>query len=134
MIIRGQREKVYEAEVDVRRLIADLPQYLNIEMFIPENMCGYLIGKNGSNFKQIRDSSKARLDMDRKIIDNLENKNFSRLIISGTHEQIAAAKVMKKSVRYSLQCIDSFPDFSRRTFIAIRTETIQIERIIGNLH
>ena len=96
MIIRGQREKVYEAEVDVRRLIADLPQYLNIEMFIPENMCGYLIGKNGSNFKQIRDSSKARLDMDRKIIDNLENKNFSRLIISGTHEQIAAAKVMKK--------------------------------------
>jgi hypothetical protein len=62
-------------------------------MFIPENICGYLIGRNGSHFKEIRDSSKARLNMDRKIIDNLENKKFSRLIISGTSEQISAAKV-----------------------------------------
>ncbi len=62
-------------------------------MFIPENICGYLIGKNGSHIKDIRDSSKARLNMDRKIIDNLENKKFSRLIISGTSEQISAAKV-----------------------------------------
>ena len=54
---------------------------------------GYLIGKNGSHIKDIRDSSKARLNMDRKIIDNLENKKFSRLIISGTSEQISAAKV-----------------------------------------
>jgi hypothetical protein len=65
-------------------------------MFIPEHACGYLIGKNGSHIKEIRDSSKARLNMDRKIIDNLEKKNFSRLIISGTSEQIAAAKVGKK--------------------------------------
>ena len=62
-------------------------------MFIPEYACGYLIGKNGSNIKEIRDTSKARLNMDKKIIDNLEKKSFSRLIISGTSEQIAAAKV-----------------------------------------
>jgi len=66
-------------------------------MFIPENICGYLIGKNGSHIKDIRDSSKARLNMDRKIIDNFENKKFSRLIISGTSEQIAAAKVRKNN-------------------------------------
>lgn len=93
LIIRGQRHHVYEAEVEIRRLIADLPEYKQIEMFIPENMCGYLIGKNGSHIKEIRDGSKARLNMDRKIIDNFENKKFSRLIISGTSEQISAAKV-----------------------------------------
>ena len=62
-------------------------------MFIPEHICGYIIGRNGSNIKDIRDTSKARLNMDRKIIDNFENKKFSRLIISGTNEQISAAKV-----------------------------------------
>lgn len=93
LIIRGQRNHVYEAEVEIRRIIADLPQYQQVEMFIPDNACGYLIGKNGSNIKDIRESSKARLSFDRKIIDNLENKRFSRLIISGTSEQISAAKV-----------------------------------------
>ena len=62
-------------------------------MFIPENACGYLIGRNGSHLRSIRESSKARLNIERKIIDNAANKRFSRLIISGTNEQIAAAKV-----------------------------------------
>ncbi|UJR31634.1 hypothetical protein I4U23_019116 [Adineta vaga] len=103
LIIRGQRKHVYEAEVEIRRLIADLPQYEQIEMFIPENVCGYLIGRNGCNIKDIRDSSKARLNMDRKIIDNLENKNFSRLIISGTSEQIAAAKTLVEERLYQFE-------------------------------
>lgn len=93
MILRGQRQRVYEAEVEIRRLIADLPQYEQIEMFVPENVCGYLIGKNGSAIKEIRDISKARLNFDRKIIDNFENKKYSRLTISGTSEQISSAKV-----------------------------------------
>lgn len=67
-------------------------------MFIPENACGYIIGKNGSSIKDIRDTSKARLNIDRKIIDNLENKKFSRLIISGTIEQISSAKVKKTKI------------------------------------
>ncbi|CAF0734136.1 unnamed protein product [Adineta steineri] len=103
LVIRGQRQQVYEAEVEIRRVIADLPQYEQIEMFIPENMCGYLIGRNGSHIKDIRDSSKARLNMDRKIIDNLENKTFTRLIISGTSEQIAAAKTLVEERLYQLE-------------------------------
>ncbi|CAF1336961.1 unnamed protein product [Adineta ricciae] len=94
LIIRGQQHHVYEAEVEIRRMIADLPQYEQIEMFIPENACGYLIGRNGATIRDIRDTSKARLNMDKKIIDNVEKKNFSRLIISGTSEQIAAAKAL----------------------------------------
>lgn len=84
---------MFEAEVEVHRLVADLPRFEQIEMFIPDYACGYLIGKNGSTIKEIRDSSRARLNIDRKIIDHLENKRFSRLIISGTNEQISAAKV-----------------------------------------
>ncbi|CAF0782804.1 unnamed protein product [Rotaria sordida] len=103
LIIRGQRHHVYEAEVEIRRLIADLPQYQQIEMFIPDYACGYIIGKNGSNIKDIRDSTKARLNLDRKIIDNLENKKFSRLIISGTSEQIAAAKTLVEERLYRLE-------------------------------
>lgn len=97
-------------------------------MFVPEKICGYLIGKNGSNFKQIRDSTKARLDMDRKIIDHLENQNFSRLIISGTQEQIAAAKVISKDFFLRREKSFSFEGSSGRTFISIRTETTEIER------
>ena len=67
-----------------------------MEMFIPDYACGYLIGKHGSSIKDIQESSKARLTMEGKIIDNLEKKKFSRLIISGTSEQIAAAKVSDK--------------------------------------
>ncbi|CAF3904062.1 unnamed protein product [Rotaria magnacalcarata] len=103
LIMRGQRHHVYEAEVEMRRLIADLPQYQQIEMFIPDHACGYLIGKNGSHIKDIRDSSKARLSLDRKIIDNLENKRFSRLIISGTSEQISAAKTLVEERLYRLE-------------------------------
>ncbi|CAF4243050.1 unnamed protein product [Rotaria socialis] len=103
LIIRGERHHVYEAEVEMRRLIADLPQYQQIEMFIPDHACGYLIGKNGSHIKNIRDSSKARLSLDRKIIDNLENKRFSRLIISGTSEQISAAKTLVEERLYRLE-------------------------------
>ncbi|CAF3679907.1 unnamed protein product [Rotaria socialis] len=103
LIIRGERHHVYEADVEMRRLIADLPQYQQIEMFIPDHACGYLIGKNGSHIKNIRDSSKARLSLDRKIIDNLENKRFSRLIISGTSEQISAAKTLVEERLYRLE-------------------------------
>ena len=77
----------------MRRFIADLPQYEQVDMFIPEHACGYLIGKNGATIREIRDSSKARLNMDRKMIDNVENKRFNRLVISGTAEQISTAKV-----------------------------------------
>ena len=106
MIVRGQRRCVYEAEVEVRRLIAELPRYEEIEMFVPENACGYLIGKNGATIKEIRDTSKAKFNFDRKIIDHSENKRFSRLIISGTAEQISSAKVTFRlaDVRHS----DSF--------------------------
>ncbi|CAF4451882.1 unnamed protein product, partial [Adineta steineri] len=41
--------------------------------------------------------------MDRKIIDNLENKTFTRLIISGTSEQIAAAKTLVEERLYQLE-------------------------------
>jgi hypothetical protein len=75
-------------------------------MFIPDNACGYIIGKNGSTIKDIRDSTKARLNIDGKIIDNLENKTFSRLIISGTNEQISAAKV-RLVILVSRRCLRS---------------------------
>ena len=125
LIIRGQRHHVYEAEVEIRRLIADLPQYEQAEIFIPEHICGYLIGRNGSHIKEIRDSSKARLNMDRKIIDNLANKKFSRLIISGTSEQIAAAKVSQSDLieRIGRRFLLFIEDSDRRTFVSIRTKT-----------
>ena len=111
--------------MEIHRLIADLPQYDQIEMFIPENVCGYLIGRNGSHIKEIRDSSKARLNMDRKMIDNSANKNFSRLIISGTNEQIAAAKVeFDFSWTKQKSIVDFFStDLGGRTVISIRTKT-----------
>lgn len=123
LIIRGQRQHVYEAEVEIRRLIADLPQYEQAEMFIPEHVCGYLIGRNGSHIKEIRDTSKARLSMDRKIIDNLENKRFSRLVISGTCEQIAAAKVSDSSALLPTWISACLADSRGRTPVSIRTET-----------
>lgn len=72
-------------------------------MFVPENACGYLIGKNGTSIKEIREISKAKLNFDRKIIDHLENKRLSRLVISGTREQISSAKV-RREVKGYVRC------------------------------
>ena len=93
LLIRGQRELVYQAEIELRRMIADLPRYEQIEVFVPENACGFLIGRNGSSIREIRDCSKARLNFEKNIIDHCENQRLTRLTISGTNEQIATAKV-----------------------------------------
>lgn len=116
LIIRGQRRCVYQAEVELRRLIADLPRYEEIEMFVPENACGYLIGKNGVTIKEIRDVSKAKLSFDRKIIDHAENKRFSRLTISGTAEQISSAKVKRVNELHH-RLFSLILDVDRRTFV-----------------
>ncbi|CAF0795568.1 unnamed protein product [Didymodactylos carnosus] len=94
LVIRGHRNNVYEAEVEIRRMIADMPEYKEIELFIPEKSCGYIIGKGGACIREIRETTGARLNFDKKIIDNLENTVYNRLVIYGTNDQITTAKTL----------------------------------------
>lgn len=52
--IKGEREKVLNAEMKIKQLISEIPKVIEDEMLIPEETCGRIIGKGGQNIRELR--------------------------------------------------------------------------------
>lgn len=54
LLIRGTSLNCQRAELEIKRLILDTPMIITEEFYVPEYTCGRIIGRAGSNIKQIR--------------------------------------------------------------------------------
>ena len=55
--IRGEREKVLNAEIKINQLISEVPKVMKSEMFVPDGACGVIIGKKGNNIRELVNAS-----------------------------------------------------------------------------
>ena len=51
--IRGEREKVHSAEMRIRKLIAETPVLIKVEVVVPQAACGRIIGRGGQTIREI---------------------------------------------------------------------------------
>ena len=99
------------AELEIKRMISDMPVCLTEEYYIPDYACGRIIGKCGANIKELSSLSNCKI----KIVDRARSSNsfndinndckmlvdssfcFGKKLISftGAIEQIQKAKVFK---------------------------------------
>jgi hypothetical protein len=106
---------VGQAELEIKRLILDIPVQLTEEYYVPEYACGRIIGRSGVNIKDIQKMSNCQV----KVVDgvrkscstfstgsassnqisheliNTENSSVAKRIVTiqGGAEEIALAKV-----------------------------------------
>jgi hypothetical protein len=116
LVIRGSRVEVQRAELEIKRMLVDMPVTFTEKLFVPEYACGLIIGKGGANIKEMQSISSCRINLidnlnqsDRNKISNelmakanpsmleAQAKNCSRnkpvVTINGSFEQIMQAKV-----------------------------------------
>lgn len=98
LLIRGSSGNVQKAELEIRRLLADLPVALNEDYLIPDYACGRIIGRGGATIRELCMMSKCRIKLQDNLthLNRLGNVNIAnkRLItITGSVEQIETAKV-----------------------------------------
>jgi len=92
--IRGQRDKVRLAEHKIKAIIAETPKFSKTEVFVPAETCGRIIGKGGSNIREMCAISGAKITLQREENQSLGNRR--RIIISGTTVQIEYAQLLIK--------------------------------------
>jgi hypothetical protein len=117
LVIRGASLNVGLAELEIKKILLDMPVFLTEEYYVPDYACGRIIGSKGSNIKEISSASSCRVKlMDRigtssscssiissnsnnasnKISDEiLTEQNVPKKVVSitGSYEQIQYAKV-----------------------------------------
>ncbi|XP_049801128.1 tudor and KH domain-containing protein homolog [Schistocerca nitens] len=98
--IRGMPEAAEKARLMIRNIIMNQPLITTRETFVPESACGRIIGKNGTNIRNISSASSARIQIDRYSSSrdtyggNVEPER--RVVIKGTEEQIELAIALIK--------------------------------------
>jgi len=92
--IRGQREKVRDAEQKIYAIIAETPKYVETEVFVPSDTCGRIIGKGGQNIREMCSVSGAKILLERNETPSLGNQR--RVTLSGTTVQVEYAKLLVK--------------------------------------
>lgn len=90
--IEGTPEGVELAEFFIHEVIVNQPLIETYEMVVPSQTCGRIIGKNGSNIRLISRSSNAKIIISSP--DSLKPSLDTKIIITGTAEQIEIAKVL----------------------------------------
>lgn len=110
IVIRGSNINAQQAELEIKRLILDIPIVLTEEYYVPDYACGRIIGKGGANIREISQASNCRVKLNDKIFHSDNHKQISDLVtqgptedsfskktitISGSVEQISCAKVFK---------------------------------------
>ena len=55
--IRGEREKVHGAEMKIRKLIAETPVFVKVEVLVPQEACGRIIGRGGQTIREMSNIS-----------------------------------------------------------------------------
>lgn len=92
-IIRGKPNDVQAAERLIRTAVAERMTVTCEKMQIPVKACGFVIGKNGTNVRTIREASNAKLQL-----ESLETGDFRTLTIIGTPKEIDIAKAMTEEM------------------------------------
>lgn len=90
LVIRGEREKVLACEKKIKEIVANAPKYVDLEMFIPQEACGHVIGKGGQNIREICDVSGAKVKVD----NSSSLGSLKRVTISGITTQVDTAKLL----------------------------------------
>ena len=111
MLIRGSNVDVQKAELEIKRMILDMPVCLTEDYYVPDYACGRIIGKCGSTIKELSNLSNCKI----KIVDRIKSSNsfndvnndckmlvesnfsFGKKLVSitGAAEQIQKAKVLE---------------------------------------
>eukprot|EP00096_Caligus_rogercresseyi_P011936 TRINITY_DN4850_c0_g1_i1.p1 TRINITY_DN4850_c0_g1~~TRINITY_DN4850_c0_g1_i1.p1 ORF type:complete len:442 (-),score=127.67 TRINITY_DN4850_c0_g1_i1:384-1709(-) len=86
--IRGSQENVELAEILIRQTIMNQPSIEVSTMKIPGRSAGLLIGKNGCNIKNIRNTSRCKINVDR----TEDSSGLKDVELRGTAEQVALAR------------------------------------------
>jgi hypothetical protein len=114
IVIRGLTMNVHRAELEIKRIILDVPKTLSEYYYVPESACGYIIGRSGANIREISSLSNCRVKVhddinqskilntikqEIKLITNPDSSSpngiagHKLMCINGNAEQILHAKV-----------------------------------------
>ena len=129
VVIRGLNVNVAKAEMEIKRFIFEMPTTRTEEYFIPENICGKIIGRGGANIRDMTKKSNCKIKLndkgtndpsketDEKNVKNIieaesnDDWTFKKIVkLTGTEDEINAAKVTNlilnncTLLNYQLQC------------------------------
>lgn len=91
--IRGLAKDLAEAERLIMKVVVETPVLEVYEMYVPQQACGMIIGRNGDNIRLICQASQAKVTVEHSSF--CHDKNAPRRVtIRGTLGQIATAKSM----------------------------------------
>jgi len=110
--IRGEREKVLNAEIKINQLISEVPKVTKSEMFVPDGACGIIIGKKGNNIRELVNASGAKITIEPNEDRNLEG--LRKVLLQGTPQQIEYAKGLIQEKVEQVKVSKKFKSTSRR--------------------
>jgi len=90
--IRGLSEDVSYAEILIHQTIANQPRLERVTMYVPVSTVGRIIGRQGSNIRDIQLVSGCRVDVEREQSAGVSTER--KIVLKGTSEQISSAKKM----------------------------------------
>ncbi|ELU02506.1 hypothetical protein CAPTEDRAFT_171430 [Capitella teleta] len=90
VIIRGTLTSAQQAEIMIRKIIADQPPVLTEVIWVPQKLLGRIIGRNGDTIRQTSRAAKARIVIDRS--EEMGPGETKKITIRGTPTAIATAK------------------------------------------
>ena len=114
LVIRGSNINIQHAELEIKKLILDMPMVLVEEYYVPDYACGKIIGRGGSSIKEISKTSNCKIKLTDRMYSQKKTKNNGKLItqitessstetinrsqtkivtLSGSNEEILSAKV-----------------------------------------
>ncbi|PSN39206.1 Tudor and KH domain-containing protein [Blattella germanica] len=89
-VIRGTPEAAQLAESLIHDIILNQPLIETYEMFVPQNACGRIIGRNGDTIRSISSTSNAKITIENST--TREPNTTRRVTIKGSVDQIELAK------------------------------------------
>lgn len=113
LVIRGSNINIQHAELEIKKLILDMPMVLVEEYYVPDYACGKIIGRGGSSIKEISKTSNCKIKLTDRMYSQKKTKNNGKLItqitessstetinrsqtkivtLSGSNEEILSAK------------------------------------------
>ena len=61
--IRGEREKVHNAEARIKKIIAETPPIVSEEVSVPQSAVGRIIGRMGQTIRELSRASGKKLNL-----------------------------------------------------------------------
>lgn len=140
--IRGNPEEVQEAENLILKAIRDHQLIETYEMFVPQKVCGRLIGRNGDSIRHMCEVSKAKIAVEKSSCRTNPN-SLRRITIRGTSSQIDVArglvdeilyeeeayhqKSLRNPVYHPQEAAAIIPDEEKKPFLSITSQADETE-------